>query len=223
MGVFVPAFNLDDLDLGLFILSSNQQLFLMGGLAIALGIFTYSRKVMETIGGNIIELTSEGALVVVLAESLVLFIFSSSALSDLFVRIGLPAIPMVPVSSSQVVVGCVMGIGIYKGLRNINFRLLGGIAAGWIATPLLSGALSFFSLFFVKNIFNIEVVHIITGNESQSEIPVSSGAGMSEIVKYLLLGIMAAGFLTMIYFYLLERKKRREIRQSDARFWKNLK
>ncbi|MGD0342282.1 MAG: inorganic phosphate transporter, partial [Bacteroidales bacterium] len=80
MGVFVPAFNLQPLNLGLFSLSSSQQLFLLGGLAIAAGIITYSKKVMETIGGNIVELSSEGAMVVVLAQSLVLFIFSSSGL-----------------------------------------------------------------------------------------------------------------------------------------------
>ncbi|MBI5008844.1 MAG: inorganic phosphate transporter, partial [Bacteroidia bacterium] len=125
MGVFLPSFNLDPLDLGIIVLSSSQQLFLAGGIAIALGIITYSKKVMETIGGNIVELSPEGAMVVVLAQSLVLFVFSSSGLSDLFQKIGLPPIPMVPVSSSQVIVGCVIGIGLYKGARNINFRLLG--------------------------------------------------------------------------------------------------
>jgi PiT family inorganic phosphate transporter len=223
MGVFVPAFNLNDLDLGLFSLSSSQQLFLLGGLAIAVGIFTYSKKVMETIGSNIVELTSEAALVVVLAESLVLFIFSSSGLSDILVRIGLPPIPMVPVSSSQVVVGCVMGIGIYKGVRNINFRLLGEIALGWLATPLISGVLAFFSLFFMKNIFNIEVGHKAGVNESPASMIVNSVSDMSEIVKYLLIGIFAAGFVTVIYFYLLEWKKKREMRRADEKFWKNLK
>ncbi|MDQ1297168.1 MAG: inorganic phosphate transporter, PiT family, partial [Bacteroidota bacterium] len=162
MGVFVPAFNLEPLNLGLFTLSSGQQLFLLGGLAIAVGIITYSKKVMETIGGNIVELSAEGAMVVVLAQSLVLFIFSSSGLSNLFVKTGLPPIPMVPVSSSQVIVGCVIGIGLYKGARNINFRLLGQIAVGWIATPVMSGILAFLSLYFIRNIFNIDVGYKIT-------------------------------------------------------------
>jgi phosphate/sulfate permease len=223
MGVFVPAFNLDTLDLGLFSLSSSQQLFLLGGMAIAVGIFTYSRKVMETIGSNIVELTSEAALVVVLAESLVLFIFSSSVLSDLLVSIGLPPIPMVPVSSSQVVVGCVMGIGIYKGVRNINFRLLGEIALGWLATPVMSGVIAFFSLFFMKNIFSMNVGQKATPNESPVDMIVTSGANISGIVKYLLLAILAAGTVIIIYYYLLERKKKKEMRRSDEIFWKNLK
>ncbi|HUV00886.1 MAG TPA: inorganic phosphate transporter, partial [Bacteroidales bacterium] len=107
MGVFIPSFNLQELNLGLFTLSSAQQLFLLGGLAIAAGILTYSKKVMETVGSNIIELSSEAALVVVLAQAMVLFIFSSSWLSSAFVRIGLPPIPMVPVSASQVIIGSV--------------------------------------------------------------------------------------------------------------------
>jgi len=56
MGVFVPAFNLHPLDLKLFTLSSQQQLFLLGSLAIAAGIITYSRRVMEQVGNNIMEL-----------------------------------------------------------------------------------------------------------------------------------------------------------------------
>jgi inorganic phosphate transporter, PiT family len=224
MGVFAPAFNLQDLHLGLFTLSSNQQLFLLGSLAIAVGILTYSRKVMETVGSNIIELTAEAALVVVLAESLVLFIFSSSGLSELFVKIGLPPIPLAPVSSSQVVVGCVIGIGIYKGARNINFKLLGQIALGWLTTPIMSGLLAFFSLFFMKNIFNIDVGHKITeGSNTLNLTLIEADANMSAIIKYLLLGIMIAGALLIIYYYLLERKRTRELRQSEEKFWKNMK
>jgi PiT family inorganic phosphate transporter len=223
MGVFAPAFRLNDLDLGLFTINSNQQLFLLGGLAIAVGILTYSKKVMDTIGGNIVELTSEAAMVVVLAQSLVLFIFSSSALSDFFIRLGLPPIPMVPVSSSQVVVGCVIGIGLYKGVRNINFKLLTEIGVGWISTPVMSGLLAFFTLFFMKNIFNIDVGHKITESGSTVNQIVASGTEMSEIMKFLLLGICIAGAILLVYYYLLERKKAREFRKSEEKFWKNLK
>ena len=90
------------------------------------------------------ELSSEAALVVVLAQSMVLFIFSSTGLSNLFVRIGLPAIPMVPVSSSQVIVGCILGIGLYKGARNINFKVLGEIGLAWIVSPVASGSADIF-------------------------------------------------------------------------------
>ena len=225
MGVFLPAFHLQDLDLGLFSLNSNQQLFLFGGLAIAVGIITYSKKVMETIGGNIVELSSEAALVVVLAQSLVLFFFSSSGLSNLFVRIGLPPIPMVPVSSSQVIVGCVLGIGLYKGARNINFKILGEIAIGWLATPIASGFLAFFSLFFIKNIFGIDV-----GSKVNKSIDTSQQISMmyrqtdvSGIIKYLLLGLFIFGTIGIIFYILFENKKRREMQRSEEKFWKNMK
>jgi PiT family inorganic phosphate transporter len=227
MGVFLPAFNLQDLDLGIITLNSGQQLFLLGGLATATGIVTYSRRVMDTIGSNILELSSEAALVVVLAQSLVLFIFSSTGLSDFFVRMGLPPIPMVPVSSSQVIVGCILGIGLYKGARNINFKVLGEIGLAWVISPVASGSLTFFLLFFMKNIFDINVGFKTgaPGIESVSQVNqvMNGGADMSGIIKYLLFGILAAGVVAIIYYYLLDRRKTIDLRRSEEKFWKNLK
>jgi PiT family inorganic phosphate transporter len=224
MGVFVPAFSLQPLDLGLFSLSSSQQLFLLGSLAIAAGIITYSKRVMQTVGANIVELSSEAAMVVVLAQSLVLFIFSSAWLSGMFVRAGLPAIPLVPVSSSQVIVGCVVGIGLYKGAGNINFRLLGEIAAGWIATPVMSGVLTFLSLFFMKNIFNIDVGHRISEGSADNGITaLAPDPVVSEMIRFILLGILAIAIIIGTYYLLLERKKKRDLKASEEKFWKNMK
>jgi PiT family inorganic phosphate transporter len=225
-GVFIPAFNLQELNLGLFTLSSAQQLFLLGSLAIAAGILTYSNRVMEVVGSSIMELSSEAALVVVLAQALVLFIFSSSGLSSFFVRLGLPAIPMVPVSSTQVIIGSVIGIGLYKGARNINFRILGEIAIGWIATPFSSGILAYVSLFFVKNIFNIEVgrkAEYQEGIASQEMHVIPSDPRISEIMQYLILGLLITGTLAVIFYYFLERKKKIDLHKSEEKFWKNIK
>ncbi|HPV16245.1 MAG: inorganic phosphate transporter [Bacteroidales bacterium] len=223
MGVFVPAFNLHPLDLKLFTLSSQQQLFLLGSLAIAAGIITYSRRVMEQVGNNIMELSSESALVVVLSQALVLFIFSSSGLSAFLRNAGLPAIPMVPVSSTQVMIGSIIGIGLYSGARNINFRILGEIAAGWILTPLIAGILTFFSLFFVKNIFGIHVGSK-TGGAVPVELPATSpDPRVSEIMQYLILCLIFVGLITALIYYLLDRKKRIELKKSEEKFWKNMK
>jgi len=223
MGVFVPAFNLHPLDLKLFTLSSQQQLFLLGSLAIAAGIITYSRRVMEQVGDNIMELSSESALVVVLSQALVLFIFSSSGLSAFLRNAGLPAIPMVPVSSTQVMIGSIIGIGLYSGARNINFRILGEIAAGWILTPLIAGILTFFSLFFVKNIFGIHVGSKI-GGAVPVELPATSpDPRVSEIMQYLILCLIVVGLITALLYYLLDRKKRIELKESEEKFWKNMK
>lgn len=169
MGVFVPALDLESINLGFMVLDGSQQLFLLGSMAIAAGIFTYSGRVMKTVGKNIYELSSDSALIVVLAHSIVLFIFSSSSLSEFISGLGLPAIPLVPVSSSQVIVGSIVGIGILKGTRNINFKLLGSIASGWITTPLIAGIISFISLFFVQNVFDIKVQETYDGTTQGSK------------------------------------------------------
>jgi PiT family inorganic phosphate transporter len=225
MGVFVPAFNLQGLNLGIITLNSSQQLFLLGGIAIATGIITYSWKVMDTIGSNILELSSEAALVVVLAQSLVLFIFSSSGLSAIFVKWGLPPIPMVPVSSSQVIVGCILGIGLYKGARNINFKVLGEIGMAWIISPVASCLLAFFMLFFMKNIFGI-YVGSKAGQIADSGLKmerIAGGADLSGIIKYILLGILIFGLIGLIYYLLLQRRKKLVLKKSEARFWMNMK
>jgi len=157
MGVFVPMAPTSVLDFGLFQLNGTQQLFLLGAIAISIGIFTYSRRVMETVGNGLMELSSKAAIVIVLSHSIVLFIFSSQGLSDFVQSLGLPAIPLVPISSSQVIVGAILGLGLLKGGHNINFKVLGGITLGWVTTPVIAGVFSFFALFFVDNVFLLPV------------------------------------------------------------------
>jgi PiT family inorganic phosphate transporter len=202
MGVFVPSVPLENTSFGLFSLTGSQQLFFLGGLAIAAGIITFSKKVMQTVGRNLLELSSEAAFVVVISQALVLFIFSSSALSSFLSRIGLPPFPLVPVSSTQVVVGAVLGIGLYKGVRNINLNLLGSIASGWITTPVAAGLLSFFLLFFVRNLFGIDVGHAVnpvavTGEEISTSL----------IVRYSILTLLVIIAAYLIYMVLAEKKK----------------
>jgi len=159
MGVFVPVSPFSDLDVGgLFVIDGTRQLFLIGGLAIAVGVFTYSRRVMETVGGNLMRLDAPMALVVVLSQALVLFLFSSQDLNAWLVSHRLPPIPLVPVSSSQAVVGAVLGLGLLKGGRGIKFRVLGEIAAGWVTTPVVACGITFVALFFLQNVFAIEVM-----------------------------------------------------------------
>jgi PiT family inorganic phosphate transporter len=202
MGVFVSSVSLGEADFGIFTLTSAQQLFFLGGIAIAAGILTYSKKVMETVGSNLLELTSEAAFVVVLSQALVLFIFSSSSLSGLLVRIGLPAIPLVPVSSTQVVVGSVIGIGLYKGARNINMKVLGSIASGWITTPVAAGVLSFLLLFFVKNLFGIDVGHTVRPSAGPAE-----GMNVALIIKYSIIVLLVITAVYLVYLLLAEKKK----------------
>lgn len=158
MGVFVPATPFTDFRVNdLFVLTAAQQLFLIGAIAIAVGVFTYSRRVMHTVGQELLPLSPVAAWVAVVAHAVVLFLFASEGLEHLLARIGLPTIPLVPVSSSQAVVGAVLGIGLMRGGREIRWRVLGNIGAGWITTPIMSAVVCFIALFFLQNVFNQKV------------------------------------------------------------------
>ncbi len=158
MGVFINSSPFKDLTIsGLFRLSSIQQLFLLGGTAIAVGVFTYSKRVMMTVGSGIYKLSPITAFVAVLSSSIVLFIFASQSLKVFLESHGLPSFPLVPVSSSQSIVGAVIGISMAKNPRNTNFKILGKISIGWLATPVVSAVISYIALFFMQNVFMQDV------------------------------------------------------------------
>ncbi|MFW6257029.1 MAG: inorganic phosphate transporter [Bacillota bacterium] len=92
---------------------------LIGGMSIGLGVI-YSRKVMETVGSKITRLTPLTALIAVLAHSITLYIYA---------RIG------IPVSSSQAIVGGVVGIGLVKDINMIDVKTTKSIIFGWLGTP----------------------------------------------------------------------------------------
>ena len=174
MGVFVSSNPFSDLTLfGKVSLSGTQQLFLLGGLAIAVGIFTYSERVIRTVGKDLLRLSPLAAFVVVLAHSLVLFLFASESLERFLVQHHLPSVPLVPVSSSQAIIGAIVGIGLIKRGAGIRFRVLSNIALGWVSTPVIAGILAFFLLFFVENVFRQPVytaVHLRLDSEVVAEL-----------------------------------------------------
>ena len=155
MGVFVDVSPFAALSLhGGYTLTSAQQLFLLGALAIAVGVFTYSKRVMFTVGSGIVPMSPVSAWVVVIAHSIVLFAFASEGLERLLAAYGLPTIPLVPVSSSQAIVGAVVGLGLMRGGRDIDWRLVRNIGLGWLTTPLIAALVCFTTLFFVQNVFD---------------------------------------------------------------------
>lgn len=159
MGVFVSSSPFESSQVADFTVTGIQKLFLLGGLAIAVGVF-YSKPVMMTVGDSIMPVSPVGAWVVVMAQSLVLFIFSSDELLALWTGIGLPPYPLIPVSSSQAVIGAVIGVGLshgWAGARQIKWKVLANIGSGWLSTPIIAAAISFFALFFLQNVFQQQV------------------------------------------------------------------
>jgi len=106
---------------------SVQDATLLGGLSIAAGTLTYSRKVMLSVGKGIVALDPFSAMVAVLAEAVTLHVFT---------QLG------VPVSSSQAVVGAVVGVGLVGDSRTVSASMLVRIGAGWISTPVAAGLIA---------------------------------------------------------------------------------
>tara|TARA_B110000263_G_scaffold247142_1_gene259425 strand:+ start:692 stop:1744 length:1053 start_codon:yes stop_codon:yes gene_type:complete len=158
MGVFVPISPFTDVNImNIFIFSSKEQLFLLGGIAISVGVFTYSKRVMFTIGNDLLKMSPIAAFIVVVSHSIVLFLFASQGISNFLQSINLPPIPLVPVSSSQAVVGGVIGIGLLKGGKEVRWSIAGKICLGWFTLPVIAAFMSFIILFILQNIFNLTV------------------------------------------------------------------
>lgn len=100
---------------------------LIGGVSIALGVLTYSRHVMYTVGRDLIRLSAYPAFVVVLAEAVTVHVFAELG---------------VPVSTSQAVVGAAIGVGIAGRTTTFNYRVLTRIGFGWLGTPAIAFAIS---------------------------------------------------------------------------------
>ena len=159
MGVFVNISPFTDISISsFFVFSSVQQLFLLGGLAIAFGVFTYSKKVMFTVGADLLKLSPLSAFVVVLSHSIVLFLFASQGISSFLTSLNLPAIPLVPVSSSQAIVGGVIGIGFLKGGKEVKWSVAGKISVGWVVLPIITMIIAMFILYILTYMFNLNVV-----------------------------------------------------------------
>jgi inorganic phosphate transporter, PiT family len=163
VGMFVPATPFDSINIfNLVSISGTHILLFLGGVSIAIGIATYGYRVMTTVGNDLFKITPVAALLVVITESLILFLFSSEELEKLLINIGLPPLPLVPLSSTQIVIGAVIGIGLSKGGKGINYRVLGKIAYGWVVSPVAAGLIAFLLLFIVQNVFDQKVYKLVS-------------------------------------------------------------
>jgi PiT family inorganic phosphate transporter len=119
-----------------------QMASLIGGLAISFGVLTYSYKVMMTVGAQIIELDYFSAAIAVLGESITVWIY---------------ALLGIPVSTSQAIVGAVIGAGYARGSRLTNKKVLLKILSAWINTPVSAGIITALIYFILKSVFKITI------------------------------------------------------------------
>lgn len=103
----------------------------LGGLAIVLGIVTWGYKVIETIGLGITQLLPIMAFSAQLASAINVHIYTIFG---------------IPVSTSHSIVGAIFGVGLVRGVRVLNLRIMKEIVVCWLATPFISGLISFIAL-----------------------------------------------------------------------------
>ena len=125
----VTAFYYDSFGVGANVLTNASLTAIIGGVAIAVGVLTYSKKVMMTVGGSIANISQIDGFLVILASAL--------AITVMKILLG------IPVSTSQAVVGAVIGAGLVKGPKNVNFKVLGKIGIAWISSPTAAGLMAY--------------------------------------------------------------------------------
>lgn len=99
---------------------SGPPLAALGGVAMAVGALSFGQRVTHTVGKSITQLDYAGALSAQLSAAFGVHFFSFLG---------------IPVSTSQAIVGGVIGVGLTKGTQAVSNRKITTIFAGWILTP----------------------------------------------------------------------------------------
>lgn len=116
---------------------TKELIGLFGGVALSVGVITYSSRVMKTVGRGITQLDPMTAFS---AQ------FGAATIVWIFVQYG------IPVSTSQAIVGGVAGAGLVKGTAAVSRGRLGEIGVAWLLTPTVSAALTFIIGWFVLGV-----------------------------------------------------------------------
>ena len=142
----VTAFYYDPTGTGANLIYGNEGFFhgaritaIIGGLAIAIGVLTFSKRVMMTVGGSIAEISQVDGFVVIVASALTVVLMGN--------------IMGIPVSTSQSVVGAVVGAGLVNSVKSVNFGVFKRIAIAWVSSPTAAGLLTYLVAIATKNYF----------------------------------------------------------------------
>jgi len=111
---------------------------LLGGFGIVVGLATYGYRVMRTIGTKITELTPTRGFSATMAAAATVVLASRTGM---------------PVSTTHIAVGAVMGVGLARGIGALDLRVIGGIVVSWVVTLPIGGTLAALFFFTLKGIF----------------------------------------------------------------------
>lgn len=122
------------------LLTDPKLTVMIGAVAIAVGALTYSKRCMMTVGSSIANISQTDGFLVVIAMAITV-IFMGKMLG-------------IPVSNSQAVVGAVVGAGLTRGAKNVNFGVFKNIAIAWVSSPTAAGLLTYLVALATGSFFN---------------------------------------------------------------------
>ncbi len=111
---------------------------LVGGVGIVAGLATMGYRVMKTIGTRITELTPTRGFCAELAAASTVVLASGTGL---------------PVSTTHILVGAVMGVGLARGIGALDLGMIRKIIMSWIITLPIAGCLAAIFFFALRFIF----------------------------------------------------------------------
>jgi PiT family inorganic phosphate transporter len=110
----------------------------LGGIGIVAGLALFGHRVIKTIGNGITHLTPSRGFAAELAAATTVVIASGSGL---------------PISTTQTLVGAVLGVGMARGIAAINLGVVRNIVVSWVITLPAGAGLSIIFFFMIKGIF----------------------------------------------------------------------
>ncbi len=114
-------------------------ILVLGGVGIVVGLATMGYRVMKTIGSGITQLTPSRGYCATLAAAATVVLASRTGL---------------PVSTTHIAVGAVIGVGLARGVGAIDLRVIGSIIVSWLVTLPAGAALAALFFFTLKGMFS---------------------------------------------------------------------
>ena len=116
----------------------DAWILLLGGIGIVIGLATYGVRVIRTVGQKITHLTPSRGFAAELAASSTIVVASGTGM---------------PISTTQTLVGAVLGVGMARGLSAIDLGVVRSIFASWVITIPAGATLSIVFFFILKALF----------------------------------------------------------------------
>ena len=113
-------------------------ILILGGCGIILGLATLGYRVIQTIGTKITDLVPTRGFSAELAAAATVVLASRTG---------------IPVSTTHIAVGAVIGVGLARGIGALDLRIIGGIFMSWVITLPVGALLSIFFFYFFRGLF----------------------------------------------------------------------